>query len=191
MTHHDPASKGEKMVTLDEAKEQVRRVCVRLACLHYAFAKTLVDELGDEKGKQMAMNAIKLYSRMIGEEVRDKARAKGLDTSPQNYGEDLPQYGMHEGREVLQVGAQRRTRAFGCVMGKVWRDMGPEAAKLGRIYCCVDPAKYMAYNPNFKLIHYKALPDGDDYCELGVVPTTEADKKAFAAKDTDLSKLDK
>jgi len=102
--------------------------------------------------------------------------------------EDLPMYGMHERTEVLNVEGQRRTRAYGCVMGKVWRELG--AGDLGRIYCYVDPAKYMAYNPDFKLIHYKALPDGDEYCELGVVPTTEKDREEFAAKDSDLKSID-
>ena len=35
-------AKKEEMVTLEDAKEQVRRVCTRLGLLHYAFAKTLV-----------------------------------------------------------------------------------------------------------------------------------------------------
>ena len=42
-----------------------------------------------------------------------------------------------------------------------------------------------------KLIHYKALPDGDEYCELGVVPTTEKDREEFAAKDSDLKSIDR
>lgn len=183
------SDKKEDMVTLMEAKEQVKRVCKRLGLLHYAFARTLVDELGDDKGKQVAMNAIKLYSKIIGGKVGEKVTAKGLDRSPQNYLEDLPLYGMHEHSEVLHVEGQRRTRAYGCVMGNVWRELG--AGELGRIYCYVDPAKYMAYNPHFKLIHYKALPDGDEYCELGVVPTTEKDREEFAAKDSDLKSIDK
>ena len=178
----------EDMVSLREAKEQVRRVCTRMGLLHYAFAKTLVNELGDDKGKQVAMNAIKLYSKIIGGKVAERVTAKGLDKSPQNFLEDLPMYGMHERTEVLNVEGQRRTRAYGCVMGKLWRELG--AGELGRIYCYVDPAKYMAYNPDFKLIHYKALPDGDEYCELGVVPTTEKDREEFAAKDSDLKSID-
>jgi len=186
---NDAAASGGDMVPLEEAKEQVRRVCTRLGLLHYAFARTLIDELGDEKGKQIAMNAIKLYSTIIGKGVREKVAAKGLDNSPENYGEDLPMYGMHEGMEIIYVDGERRMRAYGCVMGKVWRELG--ADELGRIYCYVDPAKYMAYNPNFKLIHYRALPDGDEYCELAVKPTTEQDRREFAAKDTNLASLDR
>ena len=179
----------DHMVPLEEAKEQVARVCRRLGLLHYAFSKTLVEALGDERGRQAAMKAIKLYSTMIGEEARKKVMAKGLDISPENYSEDLPLYGMHERTEVLEVEGQRRKRAYGCVMGKVWRELGAE--DLGRIYCYVDPGKYMSYNPDFKLIHYKTLLEGDEYCELGVVGTTEKDREEFAANDSDLRLIDR
>jgi len=189
MVNRKSVHEKEDMVPLEEAKDQVRKVCVRLALLHYAFTKTLVDELGEEKGKQLSMNAIKLYSGIIGGEVRKRVKAQGLLDSPQNYKEDLPWYGMHDGVELVEVNGEVRIMAFGCVMGKVWREFGLE--RLGRIYCYVDPAKYMAYNPDFKLIHYKTMPDGDEYCELAVRPTTEQDKIEFAAKDTDLAIIDR
>lgn len=186
---NDAAAKGEAMVSLAEAQEQVARVCKRLGLLHYAFAKTLMEELGPARGRQLAMNAIKLYGTMIGQEVRQRVEAQGRDNSPENYGEDLPEYGMHEGREIVWVNGEKRVRAYGCVMGKVWRELG--VGELGRIYCCVDPAKYMAYNPGFKLIHLKLLPAGDDYCELAVRPTTAENRRDFAAPDTDLASLDR
>jgi len=189
MTSDAIEAKREDMVLLEEAKEQVRRVCERLALLHYAFAKTLVDELGDDKGRQMTMNAIKRYSKIVGERVREKVKAQALDNSLENYKEDLPLYGMHDGRETVYVDGERRTRVTGCAMAKVWREL--KAEELGRIYCYVDPGKYMAYNPSFKLIHYKALPDGDEYCEMAVKPTTEQDREEFAARDADLSRLDR
>lgn len=182
-------AKKQSMVQLEDAKDQVRKVCARLALLHYAFAKTLFDELGGEKGKQLTMNAIKLYSRTIGENVRERIKSQGLPNSTENYKEDLPLYGMHDGAELVEVDGELRIRAFGCVMGKVWRELDMES--LGRIYCYVDPVKYMAYNPDFKLIHCKTMPDGDDYCELAVRPTTDQDKVEFAAKDSDLSSIDR
>lgn len=182
------SSKKEGMVPLEEAREQVRRACVRLALLHYAFARTLVEELGDERGKQMAMNAIKLYSKVIGEGVREKVLAQGLDNSPENYQEDLPRYGLHGGLETVNVDGEKRIRAYDCVLARVWNDLG--ASDLGRLYCYIDAAKYMAYNPACKLVHCKAIPDGDEYCELVVRPTTEQDREEFAQKDTDLSVLD-
>jgi len=179
---------NKEMVTLEEAKEQVRKVCVRLGLLHLSFAKTLVNELGERKGKELVLKAIKDYSTRIGEQVKANVTARGLDNDPENYEGDLPSYGMHQGTESVEVDGEERTRAYGCVMAKVWNELGED--KLGRLYCYVDPAKYMAFNPNFKLIHLKALPDGDEYCELAVRPTTEQERKDFADKDKDWSYID-
>ena len=189
MTSGVSPGEGEEKVALEDARDQVRKVCERLALLHYAFTRTLVDELGEEKGRRTAMNAIKLYSKMIGERVRDHVRTQDLEPSAENYRDDLPAYGMHDRVEEVHVDGERRTRVWGCVMGKVWREL--EAGDLGRIYCYVDPAKLMAYNSQLKQVHYRAVPDGDDCCEMAVKPATEADRTAFAARDTDLSRLDR
>ena len=74
-------------------------------------------------------------------------------------------------------------------MGKLWNELGE--GELGRLYCLVDPAKYMAYNPNFKLAHSRALPDGDECCELVIKPTTEQERKDFTDKDKDWSYIDR
>ncbi len=179
---------GKESVPLEEAKEQVRKVCVRLALLHLSFARTIVDELGEEKGRQLILKAIKEYGTRIGEEARVKANAQGLDDNPENIKSDLPLYGIHTGWEKVEVGGEERRRAYGCVMGEVWNELGE--GELGRLYCYVDPAKYMAFNPNFKLMHLKALPDGDPYCERAVRPTTEQERKDFADKDKDWSYID-
>ncbi len=178
----------EKTVALEEAKEQVRKVCARLGLLHIAFARTLVDELGEKKGKELILKAIKAYGTKVGEEAKANAAAKGLDNSLENFKSDLPLYGMHDGGEKVEVEGEKRSIAYGCVMGKVWNELGE--GELGRLYCYVDPAKYMAFNPDYKLVHVKALPDGDECCELVVRPTTEQERKDFADKDKDWSYLD-
>ena len=178
----------KETVALEEAKEQVSKVCRRLGLLHLSFAKTVVEELGEEKGKQLVLKAIKDYGARIGREVKAKAIAQGLADTPANYKEDLPLYGMHERKETIEVGGEERTRMYGCVMAKVWNELG--AGELGRFYCYVDPAKYMSFNPNFKLVHTKALPDGDEYCEFALRPTTEQERKDFADKDKDWSYID-
>lgn len=72
---------NKKTVPLEEAREQVRKVSARLGLLHIAFAKTLVDELGEKKGKELILKAIKDYGVRIGEEARAAAAAKGLDNA--------------------------------------------------------------------------------------------------------------
>jgi hypothetical protein len=179
----------EETVALDEAKEQVRRVCRRLGLLYLSFARTLVDELGERKGKQLVLKAIKDYGTRIGEEVKANVIAQGLDNNPANYEEDLPLYGMHDRIEEIERHGEKRMRAYGCVMGKVWNELAE--GELGRLYCYVDLAKYMAFNPNFKLVHTKTLPDGDEYCEFAVRPVSEQERKDFADKDKDWRYIDR
>lgn len=187
------AEKKEEMIPLEDAKKAVEITCERLALLHIAFARAIVDELGDEKGKKLILKAIKSYGKMIGEKVKADVEEMGLEAVPQNYGvgksRDLPAFGMHTGREKVTVNGETRTKAYGCVMGELWNKMGE--GELGRLYCYVDPAKYMAFNPKFKLQHIKATPDGDDCCEMAVRPTTEKERNDFADDNADWSYIDK
>ena len=181
-------AKNDNTVDLDEAKEQVKKVCKRLGLLHIAFAKTLVEELGEKKGRQLILKAIKEYGTRIGEEMKANVTAQGLDTIPENYKEDLPLYGMHERIDDIEVNGEKRKRAYGCVMAELWNKL--DEGELGYLYCYVDPAKYMAFNPHFKLVHVKSIPKGNDYCELVVRPTKEQERKDFAGKDNDWSYID-
>ena len=180
----------DETVSLSVAAKQVEVTSQRLALLHLAYARTIINELGEEKGKKLVLKAIKDYGERVGEQARRKVAALGLPTTPENYGKasDLPEYGMHRGKEKVVVDGEERTRAYGCVMGELWMEEGE--AELGRLYCYVDAAKYMAYNPDFKLYHTKALPDGDGFCELCVRPTTDQEKRDFANPDGEWSYID-
>jgi murein DD-endopeptidase MepM/ murein hydrolase activator NlpD len=172
-------------IPVEEAREQVARACRRLGLLHIAFADVLVEELGRVEGRKLAAKAIKEYGRLIGEEKKKRALEREMDLAPESFRSlsDLPSFGMHDFIEEVEVGGERRIRAHGCVMGKVWKDLGKD--ELGGIYCLVDPASSMAFNPDYKLVHIKALPSGDPYCELVIRPSTEEDKAEFAAGETD------
>jgi len=180
--------KQQETVTLAEAKEQVRRIFLRLGLLHLSFARTLINELGEKKGRALVLKAIKDYGSRIGEEVKTGVAAKGLDNNPANYVEDLPLYGMNDGMEPVEVDGEKRRRVHSCVIADMWHRLGED--ELGRLYCYVDLVKYMAFNPDFKQIHLKAVPDGDEYCEFAVRPTTEQERKDFADENKDWSYID-
>jgi hypothetical protein len=184
-------NKEEKKQTVDieEAKEQVRKICRRLALLQLSYAKTIINELGDRKGKKLILKAIRDYGTRIGKEVKETVSVQGINNDPENYKEDLPLYGMHDGIEEVDVDGEKRIRAYGCVMGKLWKELGED--EIGRFYCYVDPAKYMAYNPNYKLIHTKSIPNGDECCEFKIESTTKKEREDFFEKDSDWSYIDK
>jgi hypothetical protein len=138
------------------------------------------------------LKAIKAYGKLAGHEVRRAVIKQGLSTEPENYGKgnsrDLPRFGMNEGAAEVETAGEKRKRIYGCVMAKVWKEYGEEG--LGRLYCYVDPAKSMAFNPGYKLVHTRALPDGDDYCEMCVRPTTGPERRDFEEGDADWTYID-
>ena len=145
----------EKTVPLVEAENEVKVVTQRLALLHLAYAKTLVEEFGWSKGKQLILNSIKRY----GEYVADRT-SKGK--------QGLPKYGFWERREG---------KPDLCELGKVMIDMGePE---LGSLYCLIDPAKTMAADPKKKMIHTKCMILGDEECQFATITTTDEERRDF------------
>jgi hypothetical protein len=152
-------------VPLAEAENEVKVVTQRLALLHLAFSKTLVEEYGWERGKELILLSIKRYGQYVAERTK-----KGLQS--------LPKYGFWERRDG---------RPHLCELGKIMVEMGePE---LGSLYCLIDPAKTMAADPSKKLIHTKCMILGDDECGFETLPTTEVEREDFA-KDGDWSHVD-
>jgi len=176
-------------VNRDDAAQLTAILFERMAVLHASYARAIVDELGEEKGRRLILNAIREYGKKVGAQVREKAEARGEDDSPENYRGDLPAYGTHDRLETVEVDGESRLRAYGCGMWKTWEALGEE--ELGRLYCNTDVAKYMGFNPCYKQIHTKALFLGDDCCELVVRPTSEQEQVDFAKKDADWSYLDR
>jgi hypothetical protein len=155
----------EKTVPLREAENEVKVVTVRLALLHLAYSKTLVEEFGWEKGKHLILDSIKRYGEYVAERTK------------KNY-QGLPKYGFWERREG---------RPDLCELGKIMVEMGePE---LGSLYCLIDPAKTMAADPGKKMIHTKCMILGDDECGFVTIPTSEGERKDFE-EDRDWTHVD-
>jgi len=169
------------MIPLDEAKRAIESVSRRVALLHLSYAKTIIEELGEERGLELIAKAIKDYGVRIGEKTREEVLRLGLEPTPENFnaGESyrVPAFGMHDKIEIVKVNDEERVRIHGCILAKVWQEYGEE--RIGRLYCYMDVAKYMGYNPNYKQIHTKTIPDGHPYCELTIKPTTEEERRIF------------
>ena len=134
----------DKMVPVEEAAAQVKVVATRLALMHIAYARTLVEELGEDKAKETVIKAMMEYGRMVGE--RNQAGEQ-----------DLPFYGLHEKysykkeefQDTRDLPAEETGemdwdafKVYGCVLSEVFQEYGE--MELGRLYCFVDAAKTMA-----------------------------------------------
>jgi hypothetical protein len=176
--------KNPETISVEKARSEVVLAVRRLALLHLAFCQTLVENLGDERGRTLIVKAIRRYGEWNGTEARKAAVERGAPLTPENYfggKNDFPSIGMHDRTEYVTVDGERRARGYGCTLAKVWREYGDSA--LGRLYCLVDPAQVMTYNPEIKFVHTKAVPDGDVYCELAFRATTQEEKDAWIQDD--------
>jgi hypothetical protein len=145
----------DEMVPLSEAEQQVKVTTQRLALLHLAFSRTLVDKFGWADGKQLILDSIRTYGEYVAS--RTKKGQQGL-----------PKYGFWEKREG---------KPDLCELGKIMLEMGePE---LGSMYCLIDPAKTMAADPSSKLIHTRCMILGHDECKFDTIPTSEKDRADF------------
>jgi len=157
-------SEKNEMITEEEATRQVLSIVNRMALLHYSFAKTLVETLGEKKGKDLTRKAIDFYGKQVGKQVKEKTLAKGLKNLLENYQEDLPRFGWNI--ENVDVDGEPRARIHACNLAKAWNELGDPV--LGRLYCHMDQAKYTAYNSELECIHVRNTLDGDPYCELAI-----------------------
>jgi len=154
----------EQTISREQALKEVVSMIRRTALLHYAYAKTLMEEFGEEKGKILIRKAIESYGKEVGKKVKEEIMAKGLNLSAENYQEDLPSLGWEIDHVVVE--GEPRARVHFCRLADVWKEV--DAVKIGRLYCYVDQAKFKAYNPNLECVHEKNILEGDPYCELAV-----------------------
>jgi hypothetical protein len=159
----------EELVPLTEAKGQVEAAITRIALLHLAFSRMIVEEFGSEKGKELITKSILQYGRWVGERMK-----RGLPDYPG------ARYGAYVERE--------HGRIYDCILARIFREY--EELDLGGLYCYVDPAKIMSTDPTIKMIHNDCAACGDEYCTFAVLPTTEKERNDFANASSDWKYID-
>jgi len=129
-----------------------------------------VDDLGEERGRELIEQAIWEYGTRIGRSTRARVLALGLEPTMENLGRgsDLSPLGFEHA--MVDVDGESKVQMHGCAMADVWREYGEE--ELGGLYCLVDPAKTQAYDPEWTMVHTKRIPVGDECCETAVRPVT-------------------
>jgi hypothetical protein len=157
----------KRFVSLEEATREVEVAITRLALLHLSFSKTLIEELGEKKGKELTIKSILEYGKRVGERIK-----RGLP--------DLPNYGVH--------GEWKDEKLYDCVLAKTFHEYGEE--DVGCLYCYVDPAKSMAVNQKNKIIHKNCAACGDDYCTFEQLPTTKKERADFKNMERDWRSVD-
>jgi nitroreductase len=150
----------------------------RLAVLFHAFSTTLVDELGDGQGRALIEKAVEAYGRRVGADAAERAREKGNVLTLENFEDDLPDGAWRV--EPVVVDGEERVRVHHCPLAAEWMAWGDPA--LARLYCGVDQAKMLGFNPEYEYVHVRNLLDGDPYCELVMRRRKEADEAERGAE---------
>src|SRR5208337_5345721 len=96
-------SAEEEIVPLKEAKEQVETAITRIALLHLAFSKTLLEEFGADRGKELITRSILRYGRLVGDRMK-----RGLPDYP------TAKYGAYVERE--------NGRIYDCILARIFRE---------------------------------------------------------------------
>jgi hypothetical protein len=164
----------QKRVSAAEARKAVRDISRRVGLLHMCYARTLVNELGEERGRELIKKAIWDYGTKIGERVRERVVAMGLEPTLENMGKgsDLSPIGFDH--RSVEVDGEPRDQFLDCALAEPW--MTYDEQELGGLYCLVDPAKTQAYNPNYTMVHVFKILNGHPHCEIAIRPVGQEDE---------------
>ena len=145
-------------IPVKDCEEMVRSMGNMFGLLYLHFAKTILDELGPSKGKEVILKAVRNYGLERGRRIREKVLAAGLPLTVENFRKfsDLPPLGWNiKNGEVLS-----------CAYAQPWIEQGEY--KIGSIYCEVDVAKYEGYNPEIKVERLKSILLGQNCCKYRI-----------------------
>lgn len=134
--------------------------CIRfarlMAELYYFMAKEMVTELGEEKGREAVLHAVREFGKARARAMKEEAEAQGLElTGIDTYRtvRDMPGTGW-------QTNPNNTLEISFCPMEDTWREYGEEGRKLGYLYCQIDYVLYDAFGIDMERPFCLAKGDG-------------------------------
>ena len=143
--------------TREEATEQVRKLGRLFGLMFYHFSNLLVEELGEERGRELVREAVRRFGLDRARQVRERVVAMGLEPTLENYG---------RGADLPEIGWGGPTRETHCPFAEVWFEKG--AVDLCKLYCDVDIWKYVGYNPEIEVKRTAWVLEGDPECRYDI-----------------------
>jgi hypothetical protein len=146
------------------SEDPVIRMAKLLALLHYSMAKEIMAALGEDRGQQVILAAIKRFAQARVQSMKQEARERGLD--PNSFAtyqqvRDMPGNGW-------ECDSANPMKVTFCPMDSVWAEYGEEGRKLGYLYCSIDQVLYDGFNADLERPSCRAL--GDDCCDFRPKP---------------------
>lgn len=136
--------------------------------LYYAFAKGIIDQLGNEKGKELIISCIKKYAKMRGEAVAEYVKENNLSHNVENFVKYYDSPWSEIQKACLSTFPDQSLNASEgttfCPYYEIWRRQ-PDGKEIGLIYCEeFHKAMWKAYHPDLKVDQDKIMTRGDDMC---------------------------
>lgn len=163
-----------KTIEYEIAVNEVRKACRQFAMLYFHFAKTLKEEVGQEKAKELVQKAIFELSLDRTDQLRENAEERGLDFSQESFRKvsDLPRLGWDK-----TLGRNH------CPYAETWvkyYEKHPWFKELAPFYCDIIDTTNIE-NFTGKLSHRitRNVLKGDETCDRIYFPSKEVEKGEF------------
>lgn len=134
----------------------------------YYMAQALIDELGEEMGKQIIKETVYKMSKNSGETAKKRYMEQGIENSWENHrAENGPVYAVAWKGGTIENTSDRKVIEYSyCPLGAAFMRLGEDAEELGDIYCSVtDDAFWAGFNPMWRVTREKTFSK-DGICRL-------------------------
>ncbi len=122
--------------------EPVGKMAKLMAELYYFMAKEMIEQLGDEKGKEAIRDAITAFGKARAEVMKEEAYERGMKINAETYAlvRDMPSTSWEKDPE-------NPADITYCPMHDMWDQLN--ALELGALYCEIDDVLYKSFQVNY------------------------------------------
>ncbi len=155
--------------------EPVGRMAKLMAELYYFMANEIIDQLGEEKGKEAVRKAVTRFGEARAAVMQEEAKERGLEINSGTYAlvRDMPSISWEKDPE-------NPSDITYCPMHDMWEQL--DALELGAIYCEIDSVLYDSFNTEFERPLCKT--SGDQCCRFLVKQKSTIQYKVQDIKGT-------
>lgn len=145
------------MSKIRSTDEPVGKMAKLMAELYYFMANEMIEELGDEKGKEAIRNAISKFGEARVSVMKEEAKERGLELNSDTYAlvRDMPAISWEKD-------PQNPCDITYCPMHDMWEQLN--ALEIGALYCEIDDVLYRSFNVEYERPLCKT--NGDHCCRF-------------------------
>lgn len=150
------------------------------AKLYMAFAKEIMEQLGEDKGKNLLINCIRRYAKIRGRAVADYVKKNALECNAENFVRYYDAPFAEIQKACINLFPDKKLDASDgttfCPYKEIWERF-EDGGKIGLIYCeAFHEAMWKSYHPKLRVKQDKIMTRGDEICTFLTYMEGEEDK---------------